>query len=43
MRALVLTIAIGLALTKSTQAAPLAPKPTLIELGTAPPVELVRD
>jgi hypothetical protein len=34
---------LGLALSASAQAAPLSPKPTSIELGAAPPVELVRD
>jgi len=43
MRALIVALAGGLALVASTQAAPLAPNPASIELGAAPPVELIRD
>ena len=43
MRALMLAFVLGLALAASVQAAPLALKPTPIELRPAPPVELVRD
>jgi hypothetical protein len=43
MRGLILAFAGGLALAASAQAAPLAPNPASIELGVAPPVELVRD
>ena len=43
MRALILTFVLGLALSASAQAAPLSLKPTSIELGASPPVELVRD
>jgi hypothetical protein len=43
MRALILAFVGGLALATSAQAAPFAPKPASIELGTAPPIELVRD
>jgi hypothetical protein len=41
MRALILAFALGLALAASAHAALLAPKPTGIELGAAPPIELV--
>jgi hypothetical protein len=40
MRALILAFVGSIALTASTQAAPLAPRPAALELGTAPPVEL---
>ena len=43
MRALILALGAGLALVASAQATPLAPKPASIELGAAPPFELVRD
>src|SRR5262249_61754500 len=43
MRGLILAFAGGLTLAASAQAAPLAPNPTSIEFGAAPPVELVRD
>jgi hypothetical protein len=43
MRTLILSSAVGLALAISAQAAPFAPKPASIELGTTPPIELVRD
>jgi len=43
MRALIVALAGGLALVASTQAAPLVPNPASIELGAAPPVELIRD
>lgn len=43
MRALILAFVLGLALVASAQAAPLSPKPTAIEFGAAPPIELVRD
>ena len=43
MRALGLTIAIGLALGTSAQAAPVWHNTARIELGAAPPIELVRD
>ena len=43
MRTLIIAIGLGLALAAWAQAAPLSPKPASIELGTAPPVELVRD
>jgi hypothetical protein len=41
MRALILAFAVGLTLTASVQAAPPAPQPAAIELGTASPIELV--
>lgn len=41
MRALILSFVACLGLTASTQAAPLAPQPAEIALGTTPPVELV--
>jgi hypothetical protein len=41
MRAMILAFVLGLALAASAQAAPLAPKPAAIELGTAPPIELI--
>ena len=43
MRTLILAIVLGLALVISAQAAPFVPKPASIELGTTPPIELVRD
>jgi hypothetical protein len=43
MRAVFLAFVVGVALAASAQAAPFASKPTLIELGAVPPVELVRD
>jgi len=43
MRALIYAVVGGLVLAAVAQAAPLSPKPASIELGTAPPVELVRD
>ena len=43
MRALIIAIALGLALTTSAQAAPLPPMPTRIELRAAPFIKLVRD
>ena len=43
MRALILTFVLCLPLSASAQAAPLSLKPTSIELGASPPVELVRD
>src|SRR5215472_16764082 len=43
MRTLILASAIGLALAISAQAAHFAPRPASIELGAAPPIELVRD
>jgi hypothetical protein len=43
MRASILAFAIGLALAASAQAAPLSPKPAVIELGAVPPFELARD
>ena len=43
MRALILALGAGLALVASAQATPLATQPASIELGAAPPVELVRD
>ena len=43
MRALILALGAGLALVASAQATPLAPKSASIELGAAPPFELVRD
>jgi len=43
MRALILACAGSLALAVSAPAAPLSPKPASIELGTTPPIELVRD
>jgi hypothetical protein len=43
MRGLILAFAAGLTLAASAQAALLAPYPASIELGAAPPVELVRD
>jgi hypothetical protein len=41
MRAMIVAFVLGLALAASAQAAPLAPKPAAIELGTAPPIELI--
>jgi hypothetical protein len=41
MRALILAFVFGLALSASAQAAPHAPYPASIELGAAPPIELV--
>jgi hypothetical protein len=38
---MILAFVLGLALAASAQAAPLAPKPAAIELGTAPPIELI--
>ena len=43
MRAMTLACAGSLALAVSAPAAPLSPKPASIELGTTPPIELVRD
>jgi len=43
MRGLILALAGGLTLAASAQAAPLTPNHASIELGAAPPVELVRD
>ena len=43
MRALIFAFAGALAVATSAQAAPFAPKPASIELGTTPPIELVRD
>ena len=43
MRALLLALGAGLVLVASAQATPLAPKSASIELGAAPPIELVRD
>ena len=43
MRAVTLALAGGLTLAASAQAAPLPPTPAAIELGAAPPFELVRD
>ena len=43
MRGLILAFAGVLALAATAQAAPLGPNPTSIELGTASPVEQVRD
>ena len=43
MRAFIVACVGGFALAASVQAAPLAPNPALIELGTSLPLELVRD
>jgi hypothetical protein len=43
MRALISAFVLGLTLAASSQAAPLSPKLTAIELGAASPIELVRD
>ena len=43
MRALIYAVVGGLVLAAVAQAAPFAPKPASIELGTTPPIELVRD
>ena len=43
MHALIYAVVGGLVLAAEARAAPLSPKPASIELGTAPPVELVRD
>ena len=43
MRPFIVACVGGLTLVTSVQAAPLAPNPASIELGAAPPVELVRD
>jgi hypothetical protein len=43
MRTSILAIGVGLALATSAQAAPLAPKPALVDLGTAPPVEPIAE
>ena len=38
MRAVSLAFGLGLVLAASAQATPLAPKPTVIEVGVAPPI-----
>jgi len=43
MRGSILALAGALALAASAQTAPLAPNPASIELGAAPPVELVSE
>ena len=43
MRGLILAFAVGLALSASAQATPLARQPATIALGAAPPVQLERD
>jgi hypothetical protein len=43
MRALIYAVVGGVVLAAVAQAAPFAPKPASIELGTTPPIELVRD
>ena len=43
MRGLILAFAVGLALSASAQATPLARQPATIALGAAPPVQQVRD
>jgi hypothetical protein len=43
MRALILASVLGLAWVASAQRAPFGPQPAIIELGDAPPVQVVRD